>query len=72
MIYRSIGPDEAGNYHVAYPTPGVPHVLSVRGQSGSKRLVEDECARLNTKRTDETRRIVCDLTSGEKGPEDGR
>lgn len=41
------GPNEAGDYLVTYPTPGVPEVRTMAGFATSKALAEAECARLN-------------------------
>lgn len=47
LDYHVIGPDADGIYSLAYPTPGVPHILTIAGKSISKSLADDECARLN-------------------------
>ena len=41
------GPNEAGDYLITYPTPGVPEVRTMAGLTTSKALAEAECARLN-------------------------
>lgn len=47
LAYQAIGPNAAGDYLIAYPTPGVPHVLTAAGCASTMRAAQDECARLN-------------------------
>jgi hypothetical protein len=47
LIYEAIGPTAAGEYVIAYPTPGIPHVLTAAGVCSDLRMAQDECARRN-------------------------
>lgn len=47
LTYQVLGPDASGIYSLAYPTPGAPHILTLAGDSRSKVLADEECARLN-------------------------
>lgn len=47
LTYQAIGPTSAGEYVIAYPTPGIPHVLTAAGTASSKQAAQDECARRN-------------------------
>jgi hypothetical protein len=47
LTYQAIGPTPAGEYVIAYPTPGIPHVLTAAGTASSKKAAQDECARRN-------------------------
>lgn len=73
LIYQTIGPTSAGDYVIAYPTPGVPHVLTAAGTASSKQCAQDECERLNEAQVIDRRAamarkpnmIVRDLRKGE-------
>jgi hypothetical protein len=47
LNYQAIGPDEAGDYLIGYPTPGAPHVFTAAGSASSEQGAKAECARLN-------------------------
>lgn len=36
-----------GQYHIGYPTPGAPHVITTAGSASTKEAAERECTRLN-------------------------
>lgn len=36
-----------GQFHIGYPTPGAPHVITTAGSASNKDAAERECARLN-------------------------
>lgn len=58
LEYRVIGPDADGIYSLAYPTPGAEHVLTLAGSSRSKRLADEECARLNEMQIIDRRAVI--------------
>lgn len=60
LAYHVIGPDTKGIYSLAYPTPGAPHILTIAGQSISKRLADDECERLNEFQIIDRRTVIRD------------
>jgi len=80
LAYRVIGPDEAGDFALAYPTPGAEHVMTLAGTSPSRALAEQECERLNELQIADRRkairdtadRIVDDLPRDERGRPNGR
>ena len=47
LAYQAIGPTSSGDYLIAYPTPGAPHVLTAAGTASDKQAAERECLRLN-------------------------
>jgi hypothetical protein len=47
LNYQVIAPRAGGDYVIAYPTPGVPHVLTVAGSASTEKGAQDECARLS-------------------------
>jgi len=47
IAYEAIGPNANGDFIVAYPTPGAPHIMTAAGICSDLRLAQDECARLN-------------------------
>lgn len=47
ITYEAIGPTDAGEFIVGYPTPGAPGVITIAGTASSKRGAEIECERLN-------------------------
>jgi hypothetical protein len=47
IAYEAIGPNANGDFIIAYPTPGAPHVMTAAGCASSKDAAERECARLN-------------------------
>jgi hypothetical protein len=47
IAYQTVGPNEAGDFLIAYPTPGAPQVLTIAGTASCKRCADAECARLN-------------------------
>lgn len=47
LTYQAIGPNAAGDFLIAYPTPGAPQVLTAAGCASSERAAKAECARLN-------------------------
>lgn len=47
LAYQTVGPNAAGDYLIAYPTPGVPHILTAAGCASSQQAAQAECARLN-------------------------
>lgn len=47
LAYLTIGPTASGDYLIAYPTPGAPHILTAAGTASSHQAAQNECARLN-------------------------
>jgi hypothetical protein len=47
IAYEAIGPNANGDFIIAYPTPGAPHIMTAAGVCSDLRLAQDECARLN-------------------------
>jgi hypothetical protein len=47
IAYEAIGPNANGDFIIAYPTPGAPHIMTAAGCASSKDAAERECARLN-------------------------
>jgi hypothetical protein len=47
LAYQAIGPTPSGDFLIAYPTPGAPHVMTAAGTASDKQAAERECARLN-------------------------
>lgn len=47
IAYEAIGPNASGDFVIAYPTPGAPHIMTAAGVASSKQAAQDECARLN-------------------------
>lgn len=47
IAYEAIGPNANGDFIIAYPTPGAPHVMTAAGVCSGMRLAQAECARLN-------------------------
>jgi hypothetical protein len=47
IAYEAIGPTSNGDFLIAYPTPGAPHIMTAAGSASSKKAAEDECARRN-------------------------
>lgn len=55
LAYQAIGPTASGDYLIAYPTPGAPHVLTAAGTASHKQAAERECLRLNEAQVTEQR-----------------
>lgn len=47
IAYEAIGPNANGDFIIAYPTPGAPHIMTAAGVASSERAAQAECARLN-------------------------
>ncbi|MFK3738976.1 hypothetical protein [Massilia sp. TN1-12] len=47
IAYEAIGPTSNGDFLIAYPTPGAPHIMTAAGSASSKQAAIDECARRN-------------------------
>lgn len=47
IAYEAIGPTSSGDFLIAYPTPGAPHIMTAAGSASSKPAAQDECARRN-------------------------
>lgn len=47
IAYEAIGPNANGDFIIAYPTPGAPHVMTAAGVASSEQAAKNECARLN-------------------------
>jgi hypothetical protein len=47
IAYEAIGPNAAGDFIIAYATPGAPHIMTAAGVASSERCAKDECVRLN-------------------------
>lgn len=47
LNYQPIGPNEAGDFLIAYPTPGAPTIFTAAGTASTERAAKDECARRN-------------------------
>lgn len=55
LTYQTLGPTASGDFVIAYPTPGVPHVLTVAGIASSLESAQAECDRLNESQVVEKR-----------------
>lgn len=55
IAYEALGPNAAGDYMIAYATPGAPNVITVAGVCSVLRLAQDECACLNEQQVAERR-----------------
>lgn len=47
IAYEAIGPTSNGDFLIAYPTPGAPHIMTAAGSASNKQAAIDECARRN-------------------------
>lgn len=47
IAYEAIGPTSSGDFLIAYPTPGAPHIMTAAGIASSRQAAQAECARLN-------------------------
>lgn len=55
LAYQIVGPNAAGDYLIAYPTPGIPSVLTAAGCASTQQAAQAECARLNEAQVTEQR-----------------
>lgn len=58
LTYFVHGPFADGQFHVVYPTPGAPHVLTTAGSASSKEVAERECTRLNEAKVVDKREAI--------------
>lgn len=76
IAYEAIGPTSTGDFLIAYPTPGAPHIMTAAGSASSKAAAERECARLNEAQVVERRAglvraadfLSLDLNAGKPTP----
>lgn len=47
LTYQALGPTATGDFLIAYPTPGAPHIMTAAGSASNEQAAIAECARRN-------------------------
>lgn len=58
LTYQTLGPTANGDFLIAYPTPGFPHIMTAAGSASSEKAANDECARRNEAQVAERRVLM--------------